>query len=83
MTSQGPSARLRTFPNEAAVETLERLGVDYVIAHTNLYPAGAWVKVEERLRAFEARLVLVHEERNDRVYRLVSGGLRPAAATAR
>jgi hypothetical protein len=73
--------RLRTFPNDAALEILERLGVDYLIAHADLYPSGEWAKVDEWLKAFAPRLALVHAEENDRVYRLVhavgSGAPRP------
>lgn len=63
-------ARLRTFPNDASVDTLARIGVDYVVVHTDLYPPGQWASVEERLKHFEARLQLVHAEGGGRVYRL-------------
>ncbi len=64
---------LRTFPNSASLDTLDRLGVDYVVAHTELYPPGEWARVEERLKGFEGRVQLVHTGGEGRVYRLVRG----------
>jgi hypothetical protein len=69
-------SRLRSFPNEAALDTLEEIGVNYLVAHTDLYPPGEWTSVEERLRAFESRLALAHVEGGDRVYRIVRAGDR-------
>jgi hypothetical protein len=63
-------ARLRTFPNDGALEILERLGVDYLVAHGSLYPPGEWMEVESRLATYAPRLRLVHAEGEDRVYRL-------------
>ena len=67
---------LRTFPNERALATLESLGVDYLIAHTDLYPPGEWAKVEPRLKLFESRLRLVHAEDGGLVFRLVNTAAR-------
>jgi hypothetical protein len=71
--------QLRSFPNEQALATLESLGVDYLIAHTDFYPPGEWAKVEPRLKLFETRLRLVHAEDGGLVFRLVNaeGGREP------
>jgi hypothetical protein len=68
--------RLRTFPNDEALGVLERLGVDYLVAHAGLYPPGEWLKVEARLASYAPRLTLVHAEGEDRVYRLAGAGAR-------
>jgi len=62
--------RLRSFPDEASLASLERLGVDYIVVHPEFYQPGAWEPVEERLRSFADRLTLEHEADGGRVYSL-------------
>ncbi len=59
---------LRVFPDETSIERLRALGVDYAVVHTNLYPAGEWAAVEERLRRFERILKLEYEDATARIY---------------
>ncbi len=62
--------QLRSFPDEASLEALERLGVDYVVVHPEFYPTGQWEPVEEQLQTVGDRLTLEHEEDGGRVYSL-------------
>ncbi|HNV01795.1 MAG TPA: hypothetical protein PLE61_09280 [Vicinamibacterales bacterium] len=64
---------MRAFPDDASLDALSRLGVTYVVVHTELYPPGEWPLVEERLERFGARLQLEHVAGAGRVY-----ALRPA-----
>jgi hypothetical protein len=59
------------FPDEESIASLERLGVTYVVVHTELYEPGEWPTIEARLAPFEGRLRLLHEEQGGRVYELV------------
>jgi hypothetical protein len=61
---------LRVFPDEETIGRLKTLGVDYVVVHADLYPAGAWPEVEERLEQFAGVLRLEHIEGSGRVYAL-------------
>jgi hypothetical protein len=63
-------AQLRSFPDDASVARLKSLGVDYVVVHTDLYPAGQWPAVDERLRDFSGALRLEHVDGAGRVYSL-------------
>jgi hypothetical protein len=63
-------AKMRTFPDEESVRRLQELGVTYVVVHSDLYPAGQWPAVEDRLRSFEPRLRLQHSARGGYVYAL-------------
>ncbi len=63
-------AQLRAFPDDASVEALAKLKVDYVVVHTDYYRRDAWERVEPRLAAFSDRLQLVHSEGAGRVYRI-------------
>ena len=60
--------QLRLFPDEASLARLTALGVDYAVVHVDLYPAGEWPAVEERLRRFETVLKLVYSSETARVY---------------
>jgi hypothetical protein len=60
--------QLRLFPDEASLARLTALGVDYALVHLDLYPAGEWPAVEERLRRFQDVLTLVYSSDTARVY---------------
>lgn len=62
--------QLRLFPDESSLTSLEQLGVDYVVVHTELYPEGEWPRIEERLGSFADRLRLEKEIGTGRVYSL-------------
>jgi hypothetical protein len=64
--------QLTRFPDDASVNALARLGVTYVVVHTDLYEPGEWSSVERRLRLFGDRLRLVHEESDGRVYAVIA-----------
>ena len=72
---------LTMFPDEVSLDHLARLGVRYVVVHTDLYPPGAWTEAEARLAAYRDRLTLVHVEGTGRVYRLNDSTAGLAAAT--
>jgi len=61
---------LLDFPDEASLDTLARLKVDYIVVHPEFYRPGEWGPVEARLRTFGHRLTLEHEEDGGRVYSL-------------
>jgi hypothetical protein len=61
---------MRNFPDEASLRELTRLGVTYVVAHTELYPPGEWPQVEARINAFGSRIRLEHVAGTGRVYSL-------------
>lgn len=61
---------MRNFPDEASLRELTRLGVTYVVAHTELYAPGEWPQVEARIDAFGSRIRLEHVAGAGRVYSL-------------
>ena len=63
-------ARLLDFPSDDSLAALAGAGVHYVVMHPALYPPGEWALVDARLAQFTARLKLVHEDGQDRVYSL-------------
>jgi len=62
--------QLLSFPDEASLDALERLGVDYVVLHPEFYGPAQWERVKARLMAFGDRLTLEHEADGGRVYSL-------------
>jgi hypothetical protein len=60
--------RLTRFPDEASLRSLAEFQVDYIIVHTDLYPAGEWAEVERRLAAYGDRLALRYTDGTSRVY---------------
>jgi hypothetical protein len=60
--------QLRDFPDEASLDNLTRLGVTYIVVHSDMYPPQEWTAVDNRLRAYSARLTLLHTEGAGRVY---------------
>lgn len=69
---------LRGFPSPASLDTLERLGVDYVVVHPARYPPGGWNLVKGRLPETAGRLRLEHTDGLDLVYSLQRGNSPPA-----
>ena len=43
--------QLRDFPDEASLDTLTQIGVNYIVVHTDLYPPAEWAAVETRIRS--------------------------------
>ncbi|MDE3154430.1 MAG: hypothetical protein KGN76_04970 [Acidobacteriota bacterium] len=72
---------LTRFPDETSLDHLARLGVQYVVVHTDLYPPGEWPAVEARLVTFRDRLTLVHADGAGRVYELHTGTAELAPAS--
>jgi hypothetical protein len=62
--------QLRSFPDDASLEHLTRLGVDYVVVHTELYPPGEWDQVASRIDLYGDWLRLEHVAGAGRVYSL-------------
>jgi hypothetical protein len=60
--------QMRLFPDQQSLTTLGRLGVNYIVVHTDLYPEGEWPRVEQRLQEFGGWLRLEHQEGAGRVY---------------
>jgi hypothetical protein len=63
-------ALLRAFPDEACLDELDRLGVRYVVVHTELYPPGEWEQAAARIDGHAVRLRLEHVAGTGRVYSL-------------
>jgi hypothetical protein len=61
---------LRSFPDEASLDELARLGVRYVVVHTELYPPGEWEQAAARIDRYGGRLLLEHVAGTGRVYSL-------------
>jgi hypothetical protein len=66
--------QLRLFPDDESISALQRLGVTYIVVHTDMYAEGEWPTIETRLGQFRDVLQLEHEEGAGRVY-----ALRPSA----
>jgi hypothetical protein len=63
-------ADLHDFPTETGLAELERLGVNYVIVHTEMYQPDRWAEKERDLAAFEDRIRLLRVEGEGRAYGL-------------
>ena len=61
---------LARFPDQKTLATLADLGVNYLVVHSELYPASEWVGVRGRLDDFMDWLKLEHAEGSGRVYSL-------------
>lgn len=64
--------QLALFPDDTSIDALLRLGVRYVVVHTDYYTPADWTAVEQRLKRFEGSVKLEHIEGAGRVYSLVS-----------
>jgi hypothetical protein len=60
-------SQLEKFPDQASVDALARLGVRYVVVHTDYYTPSDWAAVEQRIEDFP-QLKLEHVEGAGRVY---------------
>ena len=67
---------LTRFPDERSLASLERLGVTYVVVHTDWYREGERLQLDERFAPWRDRLRFVHAEGEGRVYALVSASAR-------
>ena len=61
---------LTRFPDEQSIDSLARLGVTYVVMHTDWYRPGEGAEIDERMDRFRDRLRLEHTEGEGRVYAL-------------
>ena len=62
---------LGRFPDTDSIDTLENLGVKYVVVHIDqYYEPGEWPAVEKRLAEYSSRLTLEYQDRTARVYSL-------------
>src|SRR5439155_19258755 len=67
---------LSAFPDETSVSSLERIGVSYVVVHTDSYPPERRADVLARIDVFGRRLKVEYVDPTARVYSLT----RTAAA---
>jgi hypothetical protein len=67
---------LTRFPDETSLASLERIGVTYVVVHTDWYREGERLQIDQRFEPWRDRLRLVRTEGEGRVYALVSGSAR-------
>ena len=58
------------FPNQPAIDQLTAFGVDFVVIHEDFTLADQRKKTDADMVPFQARLTLVHEEADGRVYAL-------------
>lgn len=61
-------AELHEFPTEAGIAELERLGVTYVVVHTEMYQPDRWAEKERDLAQFGDRVRLLRVEGEGRAY---------------
>lgn len=69
---------LHEFPTEAGLSELERIGVGYVVVHTEMYQPDRWAEKERALASFGDRIRLAHVEGEGRAYAIRQ---RPHVAT--
>jgi hypothetical protein len=62
--------KMRTFPDETSLAALDQFGVTYVVVHTDLYGAGEWERVSQRIQEYGPRLRLRYVDGPGRVYEL-------------
>ncbi len=63
-------AELHQFPTEAGLTELERLGVKYVVVHTEMYQPDRWAEKERDLAQFAGRVRLLRVEGEGRAYEI-------------
>jgi len=68
---------LYEFPTEAGLAELERLGVNYVIVHTDMYQPDRWAEKAADLERFSNRIRLVRVEGEGRAYAIAPSGSAP------
>jgi hypothetical protein len=59
---------LHDFPTEKGLGDLERMGVNYVVIHTEMYQPDRWAETEKALAAFPQRIRLLRVEGEGRAY---------------
>jgi hypothetical protein len=59
---------LYDFPTERGLAELERIGVNYVIIHTEMYQPDRWAQKDRDLAAFAGRIRLLRVEGEGRAY---------------
>lgn len=64
-------AELFDFPTEKGLQALERLGVGYVVIHTDMYQPDRWAEKERELSQFGDRIILAQVAGEGRAYTLV------------
>jgi hypothetical protein len=67
---------LHEFPTEPGLAELERLGVNYVIVHTDMYQPDRWAEKKRQIEGFGPRIRLLRVEGEGRAYAL-GGALKP------
>ena len=68
--------QLTRFPDEQSLASLSRLGVTYVVVHTDWYDSDDRAEIDARLNQFSHRLRLAHTDGEGRAYALVSASAR-------
>ena len=63
-------AELHEFPTEAGLAGLERMGVTYVVVHTEMYQPDRWAEKERAMAGFSDRVRLLRVEGEGRAYRI-------------
>ncbi len=61
-------AELHEFPTESGLAELERMGVNYIVVHTDMYQPDRWAEKERDITAFGQRIRLLRVEGEGRVY---------------
>ena len=64
-------AELHEFPTERGLAELERIGVNYIVVHTDMYQPDRWAEKENAIAAFGRRIRLARVEGEGRAYELV------------
>lgn len=59
---------LHEFPTESGLAELERMGVNYVVVHTDMYQPDRWAEKEKALAAFPDRIRLLRVAGEGRAY---------------
>ncbi len=65
-------AELHEFPTESGLAELERMGVNYIIVHTDMYQPERWAEKERDLAKFAGRIHLMRVEGEGRAYQLTT-----------
>ncbi len=61
-------AELHEFPTESGLAELERMGVNYIVVHTDMYQPDRWAEKERDIASFSERIRLLRVEGEGRVY---------------
>lgn len=69
-------SELHEFPTEAGLAELERMGVTYVIVHTDMYQPDRWAEKERAMASLADRVRLLRAEGEGRAYAIVRAAAR-------